>query len=272
MLAVTIIVVMLFLSRDVKSNDIPNNSLPLANHIDGQAALDESPGKNQHNTTTITTGVILREESITDSPNIPAVSTDSRADTPTDSDSKTEKPGTSYKEYFSNCVFIGDSITEGLSSYELIDDSNVAANKGYTVLKAKKDMNSLVNGKFHKIFILLGSNDLLYGISSSQFTEDYSEFLSLLKIKMPEAKIYVQSIFPVAAKVEQQKPMMKNSRIEEFNAALKNMSREQGVVFLDVNSILKDDSGCMRKEYSSDGIHLNYKAYKLWLDYLMKGV
>lgn len=172
------------------------------------------------------------------------------------------------ENFLNKSIFIGDSITEGISAYGLVDESIVFAEKGLTVLKAGKEIERIRKTNPEEIFILLGVNDLLYGISSSQFVSDYEKLIQNVKSKMPKSKIYIEAIFPVSAKIEQQKPMMSNKRINEFNTALKEMAWQQEVQFLEASSLFKDKNGRMGTEHSSDGIHLKYKSYKLWLEYL----
>lgn len=170
------------------------------------------------------------------------------------------------EEFFSNALFIGDSITEGISAYGLLDASNILAAKGLTISKAEKEMDTIVKRHPEKIYILLGSNDLLYGMDSEEFSSDYIEFIQHIKDKLPETKIYIQSIFPVSRNIEIEKPLLSNSRIDEFNVNLKKKAEAQGIGYIDISSLLKDGSGIMNKEYTSDGIHVKYKFYSIWLD------
>lgn len=170
------------------------------------------------------------------------------------------------EEYFSKTLFIGDSITEGIKAYGLLDDTNVLAVKGLTVLKAEKEIGAIAKRNPERIYILLGSNDLLYGMDSEKFSSEYIEFVQLIKDKLPETKIYIQSIFPVSKEVEGKKPMLSNPRIDEFNRELKKAAEQQGIGYIDISQLLKDDSGIMNKDYTSDGIHVKYKFYSIWLD------
>jgi hypothetical protein len=169
------------------------------------------------------------------------------------------------KAFFKKSLFLGDSITEGIASYEILDDVNVYANKGFTVLKAEKDIQGIVKSKPDNIFILLGVNDILNGISSEKFVSDYGQLIDSIMQKLPDTKIYVQSIFPVTANTEKKKPKLTNSRINEFNEALVTMTKEKGVNYIDVASEFKDGNGYMQQESSADGIHLKAKSYKTWI-------
>ncbi len=184
------------------------------------------------------------------------------------SDTSPVAPSSSYDNLFSDSIFIGDSITEGLSAYELIDESRIISKKGFTVKKAKAELKRVVRVKPERVFIQLGLNDMLYGISSEKYVSDYQDLVHAIQDNLPDTKIYLQSIFPVSAKVEIEKPLLSNKNIDEFNQVLSKMCDEQGTCFIDVSSLVKDDNGRLNENYSSDGIHLKFKAYGLWLDYL----
>lgn len=170
------------------------------------------------------------------------------------------------EEFFQKALFIGDSITEGISAYGLLEDRNILAVKGLTVLKAEKEIDTIVKRKPERIYILLGSNDLLYGMDSEKFSSEYIEFIQHIKDKLPNTKVYIQSIFPVSKDVEANKPLLSNSRIDEFNRKLKSMAEQQEINYINVSDLLKDNSGIMNKDYTSDGIHVKYKFYSIWLD------
>lgn len=187
-------------------------------------------------------------------------------------DNKDNKDKPSIPATQGNTVFLGDSITEGISFFDFAKESNVIAEKGFTVKKASKALDRVARANPDKIFIQLGVNDLLYGISSEEYQEAYILLVQKIKQKMPSAKIYVQAIFPVTYKIEQKRPMLANSRIDEFNDAIRDMAGKQGVTFLDVSPLFKDANNCMDEQYTSDGIHLKYNSYVKWFDFLEKSV
>lgn len=174
----------------------------------------------------------------------------------------------SYDSAFSDSIFIGDSITEGLSAFELISDSKVISKKGFTIKKAKLELNQVVKAKPHRIYIQLGLNDMLYEINSEEYVSRYLDFVQALQNNLPDTKIYIQSIFPVSANIENERPLLSNQNIDEFNHALRGMCDKQGICFIDVSSLLKDEHGRLDESLSSDGIHLKFQGYGLWLDYL----
>lgn len=174
------------------------------------------------------------------------------------------------EDFFQKALFVGDSITEGIKDYGILDNLNVFAVKGLTISKAEKEIDSIVERNPERIYILLGSNDLLYGMDSDKFSSRYVEFIQMIGERLPKTKVYIQSIFPVSKDVETKRPMLSNSRIDEFNAKLKVTAEAKGIHYINISALLKDSNGIMNSEYTSDGIHVKYKFYNIWLDCIKK--
>ena len=170
--------------------------------------------------------------------------------------------------FFNNTVFIGDSVTKAIEDYAMLKNVNVVANNGQTMIRFDKISGKVEQYKPKKIFILLGTNDLLNGISSEKFISDYESYLGILRKEAPNAKIYIESILPVEDFVEKQKPLLANSRIDEFNLALKNMRKDSNEEFIDIASAFKNSKGCMYQGFTSEGIHIKYNYYNIWFNYL----
>src|SRR5699024_545712 len=115
-----------------------------------------------------------------------------------------------YKEIFKDSLFIGDSITDSLSAYEVLDERNVIAKLGLTAVGAQKEVINIGEGNFSKVYILFGMNDILMGISDEKFTQNYMDLIHIIQKKLPNADIYVQSILPVSPKVQNKKPALNN--------------------------------------------------------------
>lgn len=171
-----------------------------------------------------------------------------------------------YKEVFKEDLFFGDSITDSLSFYEFIDESNVVAKFGLTAKGAKDEVQNIVKINPKSIFIMFGMNDILTDEDSNQFADDYAELIHIIKEKLPNTKIYVQSILSVDPKVKDKKPLLTNENIDNFNQALKGMAKNEKVEYLNIRTILEENEDLLEP----DGIHVKYKFYELWLDYLIE--
>ena len=110
-------------------------------------------------------------------------------------DLKTEtKTLSEYNEIFKKDLFLGDSITDSLSFYELIDENNVFAKLGFTTKKALDEIEVIINKNPDNIYILFGMNDILASKDSENFITNYKELIDIIQDKVPNATIYVQSI------------------------------------------------------------------------------
>ncbi|MDR3551913.1 MAG: GDSL-type esterase/lipase family protein [Clostridia bacterium] len=181
--------------------------------------------------------------------------------------------------WFNNTVFIGDACTLGITTYKIADNATVLAGNGlsaYSALKYKIKLNgqsqtimtAIAAKKPKRIYILLGSNDLTFLKSADQFTGPYGALLDALKQQLPDATIYVQSILPVTASYEIKKPTITNTRIDEFNSALKALCDQKSVKYVDVEAIFKGPDGMLPKSLSTDGLNIRPKCYYQWLNYL----
>jgi len=180
---------------------------------------------------------------------------------------------------FDNALFIGDSRTEGLRNYDGLGDASYYAIKGLmintistkpaiTINSAKMTvMQALKQKKYNKVFIMLGINELGWS-SSDVFIVDYSRVIEQIKKDQPEAEIYVQAILPVTAKRSESDKIYNNKQINYYNMQLQKMAKKEGVHFLEVNSAVSNQSGCLPESASTDGIHLNKEYCKKWCEYL----
>ena len=171
-----------------------------------------------------------------------------------------------YKEVFKEDLFLGDSITDSLSFYEFIDESNVIAKFGLTAKGAKDEVQNIVKINPENIFIMFGMNDIINNDDSNGFADDYAKLIHSIKEKLPNTKIYIQSILPVDSKAKDKKSALTNENIDKFNEALINMTEDENIEYLNIRAILEDN----RDLLEPDGIHVKYEFYKLWLNYLIE--
>ncbi|MBC8590917.1 GDSL-type esterase/lipase family protein [Wansuia hejianensis] len=179
-----------------------------------------------------------------------------------------EEKAKNYKEIFKNDLFLGDSITDSLSFYGLLDKPNVVAKLGLTARKAINIVDDVVQNKPNNVFILLGSNDVSTGESSRQFSNEYNELVQAIKSRLPGVNIYINSILPVEAKVKRKDPLLTNKNINDFNRALIDMVGLEDIRYLNIAPIVEKDPNL----FEPDGIHMKYKFYKIYLDYLIENV
>lgn len=177
--------------------------------------------------------------------------------------------GGGFKESFKNDLFFGDSITKGLCSYKILDESNVYAKVGASIRGVGEEVDKAATLKPERIFVMCGINDMDNTLTPERFTKNYTELVDKVKEKFPTSKIYVQSILPVLPEVAQKKTYMKSFYINKYNDIIREISKKEGVAYVDTASVLNDSN---RDLYGSDGIHFKAEFYTVWLKYLLKNV
>lgn len=183
---------------------------------------------------------------------------------------KLEPIDKNYKNFFKNDLFIGDSITDGMSAYEYIDEANVCGKLGLSLLSAKGQVDKAKIDNPKNIFILIGMNDLCeVSLGSEKYVNQYLEFIHYLKNKYPSSNIYVQSILPIASKAADEYPYLNNERINEFNNALKTMTVQENIQYLDINLLINSDTAYL---YEQDGEHFKGQFYPVWLNYIENNI
>ncbi|MBU3143734.1 GDSL-type esterase/lipase family protein [Clostridium sp. CF012] len=170
----------------------------------------------------------------------------------------------SNKLYFEGSVFMGDSITEGLDFYNIVNKSSVLAKKGVNLVQAKQAVSTLLSINPQRVFILYGMNDLKSFESPNAFKDNYTKLIQAIKQKVPSVEIYLQSITPVEAKVQQTDKSLSQDRIDKFEEKIIEVARQENVHYIDIRSIAKDRDDL----YEPDGMHFTVTFYGLWLDYL----
>lgn len=179
------------------------------------------------------------------------------------------------QERFDESVFLGDSLTEGLGLYGYVKTANVVAERGLNIENATtKKMKKITKKKPSYVFIMLGINDLNNSVYSMKDIEaNYRKLLEKLHGKLPETKIYVQSLLPVTAKFEKDNKALSNKRINTLNKTLKKISESYDyTVYVDIHSRYVNKKGCLPAKISSDGYHLTIEAYQKWIDYVKNEV
>lgn len=165
---------------------------------------------------------------------------------------------------FSDSVILGDSRAESIVSYEVLNSSSVVAYKGRNLISSEKngDINKAINLAPKNLFLTYGLNDMQVYKNPSDFTKEYERVIKDIQKKLPNTKIYVNSIFRVNSKAISKSPALKNT--VQFNVAISNMCNKLGVTYIDGSSIVDD------KSYESDGIHFKPDFNKRWVELLIQ--
>lgn len=176
-----------------------------------------------------------------------------------------------------NFIFLGDSITESYNLNEFYEglpvvNSGIGGNTTEDILSSMDERVYRYNPT--KVFLLIGVNDLGSGKSVDYIYNNILKIVSEIKKNRSLAKIYVESVFPINDSDDEKivEINVKNSDIDKLNKKLKNHFKDSDVVYIDVNSKLRDDENRLKLEYTKEGLHISSLGYlkitKILLPYL----
>ena len=180
--------------------------------------------------------------------------------------------------YFEDAAFLGDSRTEGFHLYSGLKAGAYYYSVGATVesVFSKKVetpagkmplLDAMAEEDFGKIYVMLGVNELGWS-KTETFHDQYAKVIDRLRSDHPDAEIILQSILPVSAKQEKKKTYVNNGRIAAYNEVIFQLAEEKDCAFVDAAEAVTDENGCLRAAWNSDGVHLNVKGCRAWLEYL----
>jgi lysophospholipase L1-like esterase len=103
---------------------------------------------------------------------------------------------------------------------------------------------------------------------------DIEEITKKINKKLPNCKIYVESIYPINSdwkekhnsnvpEIDEIKP-----KIIETNNRLKKICKDNNYEYLDIFKLLRTDEDLLDSDYTDDGLHPNDQAYIIISDYL----
>lgn len=187
-------------------------------------------------------------------------------------------------DYLDTCVFIGDSITYGLASYNVVPANNVYASVSMSISKVETSkietqygemtvLEALTLKQPENIYVMLGSNGAAF-MTVNDMYQSFSSFMNNLKDICPEANIYILSVPPVTAEKENsaETPIL-NSDLDEFNEKILDYANRNNLHYVDICTALKDETGKLPEDDAeNDGLHLKYSAYTKLVDYVLSHV
>jgi lysophospholipase L1-like esterase len=167
-------------------------------------------------------------------------------------------------------ILAGDSLSlrfpsGKLSEYRVLNQGI----SGETTAGLLKRLNVFDQTQPDVIFVMIGINDLLRGKSDDEILSDQQRVMENLKAAHPDTRIVMQSILPHA--VEQvtweghdRLLAIPNRRIRALNEEIEAIAQAESVDFFNLYPLFADSQGNLRRELSSDGLHLSLQGYEVW--------
>ena len=171
-------------------------------------------------------------------------------------------------------VFLGDSITSRCDLDKYFPNYNVY-NSGIAGNMTKDILDNMENRVFvynpTKVFILIGTNDLVYsGLDNDGIKNNIEEIINKIYEKNSNTKIYLESIYPVNNSLNKEIVETRtNDNIKDLNNKIEKICNNK-CTYINMYDNLTDKNGNMKRIYTVDGLHLNKIGYKVVASKLTK--
>jgi lysophospholipase L1-like esterase len=167
--------------------------------------------------------------------------------------------------YISNksIIMIGDSLIHNAEWHEYFYNNNVL-NRGMggdTSYGLANRINDYAKHKPHKIFIMIGINDLIMNYDIKKTLRNITSTVNKIRYHSPESIIYIQSILPVSDSVNM---LVSNHDIEEINHNIQRICKNNNVNYINLYPLFINNLVLNKELYQMDGLHLSGKGYSVW--------
>ena len=166
-------------------------------------------------------------------------------------------------------IFIGDSIVEYYPLQELLGTAKTIVNRGirgYQTRLLLENLDAHLYGDaVDQIVLLIGTNDIGKDIPMNDALDNLERVIQSIARDYPLSQIKLLSILPVneGEKYKQTVYIRTNEKIREWNQAYEALtSAYMQVDFVPVYDSLIDTEGQLKKDYTTDGLHLSVAGYQ----------
>ena len=120
-----------------------------------------------------------------------------------------------------------------------------------------EQVEQLVKVNPQVVFLTFGANDILATKGDEKaYIEQYKALIEKIRKKLPETKIFINSIFPVQKWRVEEEPLFEH--IAKYNEALRAMCDKLQIAYVDNTELVTD------RYYEDDGMHFKSDFYPVW--------
>ena len=170
-------------------------------------------------------------------------------------------------------VFVGDSITD-FCNLDTYYPGLKAVNRGISGDTIEGILGRLDESIFElepSIVVLLGgANNFAEGYDDveTHIVDTYRSILTQISARLPQAKVIVQSVYPVSDVSFHNRYKFGHGHINAINQKLEALTKSLGYNYADVFSVISTGDEEFDKKYTDDGLHPNKNGYAVISEYL----
>ena len=172
-------------------------------------------------------------------------------------------------------VMVGNSLTEGGGNWNTRLNKKNIRNRGIIgdeVMGIYDRLHQILPGHPEKLFLLAGVNDISHDLTADSIVSMIRMTVERIQRESPDTKLYLQSLLPFDESFGRYKKLTgKTDMVPEINAQLEVLAKDHKITFINLFPLFTEKgTNALRKELTSDGLHLNEEGYKIWVKALKK--
>lgn len=157
-------------------------------------------------------------------------------------------------------ILVGDSLSLWLPMEQLPRDRfwlNQSIS-GETTHQILSRLHYFAATRPDQIHIMAGINDLKNGASDQEIIRNTQQILMRLRQQHPQAQLVIYSILPTRL------GHLPSDRIRQVNHHIAYVAHQQGAQFVNLQTTFADPQGLLRRDLTTDGLHLSQLGYTVW--------
>ena len=161
-------------------------------------------------------------------------------------------------------AFLGDSITAG-GRWDLMFPRIRVGNFGIDGDRSDQVLERLlplIRFRPSRIFLMIGTNDLGWGIGEDAIVCNVAAILGQLKQALPGCRLYLQTVLP--------RDGAYTARVRSLNLRYVRLAHEETIELVDLFPLFDDGQGRLHPELTEDDLHLLPAAYEIWREALAR--
>jgi lysophospholipase L1-like esterase len=159
-------------------------------------------------------------------------------------------------------IMVGDSISmwfppDRLSKDRLWLNQGISGENTTQILRRLK-YQDFAQTRPDRIYVMAGINDLRQGVDDQTILANHRQIIRVLLQGHPQAQVIIQPILPTRFAA------IPDRRLRYLNQQLEIISAQEGASFLNIYDSFLNAEGQLRRELTTDGLHLSPAGYELW--------
>ena len=152
---------------------------------------------------------------------------------------------------------------DALSTYDYLRSDDLLLPMGCV----GRALDALQMRSFKTVYIMLGTNDCTWGFGGLEdYRSQLSNIIGLVRYFQGDAKVCLIGISPIGFDALGIQETFRQDVIRAYNQVQKSLSRDYGVAYLDIFTLLANEEGYNRPEITrNDGLHYLPEGYELLL-------